>query len=161
MGTRPDKKLLLEALRQQIQESLKSVTTSQKVMQEGATHEENRQEGSKDMRSTEVSYVARGLAARVEELQDAAAKLVGFSPQSFPPDAAIGLGALVGLLDEDEKEHLYFLVPAGGGEKLSQGGVLVRTLTPTSPLGSEMVGRRVDEEVELPDGRSLLVLWVC
>ena len=38
---------------------------------EGATHEENRAEGDKDMRSTEASYVARGHAERTVQLEQA------------------------------------------------------------------------------------------
>jgi transcription elongation GreA/GreB family factor len=154
-----DKRAILAALRSQLEESLKAATGSQRAMQEGATHPENRSEHAKDMRSTEVSYVARGLAARVGELREAIAALANLSLRAFHPGDAIALTALVALAEEDGRESLYFLVPAGGGEKLSVGGVSVRTLTPTSPLGRALIGLQVDDEVELSGG-AVSVSWI-
>jgi transcription elongation GreA/GreB family factor len=155
-----DKREILAALRSQLEENLRGATASQKAVQDAATHPENRSEHAKDMRATEVSYVARGLAARVAELQGAIAALANLSPGTFRPEDTIALTALVALADEDGQEALYFLVPAGGGEKLSIKGAIVRTLTPTSPLGGELIGRQVDDEVELPGGSSVHVSWI-
>lgn len=152
----PSKTVLLGTLRQQLADDLRTVKESQRLTQEGATHPENRPENSKDMRSTEVSYVARGLAQRVEDLQTAVAALAVFVPRSFTEEDAIGLGALVTLSDEEENESLYFLVPAGGGVRVTVGGQKVRTLTPDSPLGEALIGLRVEEEVELPGGKARL-----
>ena len=115
------------------------------------------------MRATEASYVARGLAERVETLKEAVAALALLKPRDFGPDDAVGLGALVALRDEDDREFVYFVAPAGGGERLDVAGVPVLVLTPHSPLGAGLVGGRVDEELEvaLPGGRrTAVVAWL-
>ena len=72
-----DKAALLKALRDRMAAALDDLERSQKATQAGATHEETRAEGPKDMRSTEASYLARGLAGRVVELTDASSRLAG------------------------------------------------------------------------------------
>ena len=70
--------------------------------------------------------------------------------------------ALVALDDESEEESIYFVVPCAAGEKLEQDGTTIRTLTPGSPLGGALIGRRVGDEIELDlPGRRLVatVAW--
>ena len=81
---------------------------------------------------------------------------------TFDSDDPIGLSALVGLKDGDEAK-IYFLVPVAGGETLVLGGVTVRTLTPESPLGLALLGKSMDDDVELElPGRRVVVTvdWV-
>ena len=63
-----DKASLLAALVTKVQTDLKALERRQRDTQEAATHEENRAEHAKDTRATEQSYLARGLADRVEDL---------------------------------------------------------------------------------------------
>ncbi len=108
-----------------------------------ATHEEAKPENDKDTRALEQSYLARGQAARVEALR-AGLKAVG----AMKVDAAagvVGLGAVVEA-DEDGEPRLFFVAPEGGGTRLAKGRVLV--VTPKSPLGDALVGKRVGDVVE-------------
>ena len=160
--TRPDKTALLDALRERINGELRALRDSQRAAQDGATHEETRQEDPKDTRAIEAQYVARGLAERVEELQDTLAELARMRLDSFEEDDAIALSALVGT-DDGGDERIYFLVPIAGGETLSLDGTEIRTLTPASPLGRALSGRHVDDEIvlELPGRRlTATVAWV-
>jgi len=58
----PNKKSVRDALRASIAKALESMSEAARQTREGATHEESRAEGDKDMRSTEQSYLARGQA---------------------------------------------------------------------------------------------------
>lgn len=162
-GQSLDKTVLLDLLRAQLDEQLASLTRSQKVSQAGATHAETRAEDPKDMRSTEASYLARGLAERVSSLRQAVAMLGGFADASPPADERVCAGALLGVEDEEGEVSVHLFVPAGGGRKLELDGVVVHSLTADSPLGRELLGRRAgdDFEIDLPGGRqSCLVAWV-
>src|ERR1041384_258240 len=66
-----DKKELWEALKARLESELAKAQKRARDAAEGATHEENRAEGDKDMRATEASYVARGQAGRASEMQEA------------------------------------------------------------------------------------------
>lgn len=116
---------------------------------EGATHAEGRQEGSKDMRSTEVSYLARGQAMRAEALAEERARFERMPLSALEGDAAIESGALIRLSVDDELERVFFLVPQGGGTKLEVEGVSLTVVAPASPVGRALLGRRVDDEIEL------------
>lgn len=155
-----DKKALVSALRDRIGSKLEKLTASQNTSQAGAAHEEARSEHPKDTRATEASYLARGLADRVGQLQSALVQLAQFAPPPLAPDAEVALGALVEIEDEDGSVTTHFLVPAGGGEKIESDGTTVHTLSPTSPLGQGIVGREVDDEFELdlPRGRTTLTI---
>jgi hypothetical protein len=160
----PDKAPLLAALLARVRTDLEEALRSQRVAQEGATHAEMRAEDPKDMRSTEVSYLARGLAERAETAAAAVSALEGFHPPRFAPDAEIALGALVAAEDEDGERALYLLVPAGGGERLEHDGARVQTLTPATPLGRLLMGQRVGDGVRarLPRGvRELEIVAVA
>lgn len=159
----PDKNAVLLALRERVATQLAAVTKSQQESQAGATHAETRAEDPKDMRSTEASYLARGLAERVAKLQFATAQLGRFEIRSFAPDAPISAGALMAIEDETGEAHLHFFVPVAGGEKLVCAGQTIHSLSPESPLGREVLGREAgdDFEFDLPRGRvPASVLWV-
>lgn len=150
----PDKRAIVAALRERLAATLERLTASQKAVQSGAVHPDNRQEGSKDMRSTEASYLARGLAERVETLRDEVRALELLRLRDFGDGDVAAAGALVTLSDEDGRELLYFLSPAGAGEQIEVEGRLVTVLTPRSPLGAAMAGRGCGEDIvaELPSG---------
>lgn len=144
-----DKKSLLESLKARLEAELKSAQKRAKDAAEGATHEENRAEGDKDMRATEASYVARGQAGRASEMEEAFLRVSTLELLPFKPGARIAISALIELELGGKRLH-YFLVPAVGGERLRQGDVEVQTLTPQSPLGRALLGLTEGDEAELP-----------
>jgi transcription elongation GreA/GreB family factor len=144
-----DKKQLHALLKERLEQELDKAHRRAKEAVDGATHEENRAEGDKDMRATEASYVARGISGRVIEMEEAKLRVGALELLSFEPGARIAMSALVELALND-RHFLYFLVPAAGGERLSLGGVEVQTLTTQSPLGRALLGLSEGDEAELP-----------
>jgi transcription elongation GreA/GreB family factor len=144
-----DKKLVLAALKERLEAELERAHKRAKDAVDGATHEENRAEGDKDMRATEASYVARGISGRVVEMEQALLRVSALALVSFPKGARIAVSALVELAHDDRHAH-YFLVPAGGGERLKVDGVEVQMLTTQSPLGKALLGLTEGEQAELP-----------
>jgi len=150
-----DKKEVVAALHARLVASLESLTAAQKTVQSGATHPEARQEHPKDTRSTEAGYLARGLAERVETVRDGIRALSLMPVRDLADDDVASPGALVTIADEDGDEAVYLLAPAGGGERLVVAGCDILVLTPQSPLGAAIAGRRRGDavEVDLPSGR--------
>lgn len=72
-----------------------------------------------------------------------------FKPRPFRKSEPIGLGALVEIEDGATGKTL-FLAPAGAGEELSgpDGDGLFYVVSPQSPLGRAMLGKRVGDVVE-------------
>lgn len=143
-----DKIGLLRAVIEQIDVEIATMTRIAREAAEAASHEENRAEGIKDMRSTEASYVAKGQAARALELEHSRTRLIALELKTFSAAAAIESTALVQLLHRN-RSTWYFILPAGGGRQISQAGVSYQTITPTSPLGSALLGLSVGDDAEV------------
>ena len=149
-----DQPELLDRLRARVAANLESLTASQANVQSGAIHEEHRQEHPKDTRATEASYLARGLAERVESMRDMVAALAAVKIRDFAEDDPIALTALVALEQSEGARPLYFLVPSAGGETLEYDGETIHTVTPEAPVGRALIGQFVGDEIdlELPRG---------
>jgi transcription elongation GreA/GreB family factor len=143
-----DKREILKLLRDRVSADLATMSAAQRVVVDGATHEENRPENDKDTRALEQSYLARGQAQRVVELQDALNLLKALELRAFSPESAIALGALVAL-DDGGDLVLYFISPAGGGVRVSVAGAEVRIITPQSPIARALLGKREGDDLEL------------
>ncbi len=136
---------LRSALLARLEEDLATARAAHAAAIEGATHEEARPENDKDTRGLEQSYLARGLAQRVAELEAAVAAI-----PVMKLDAAgkVSIGALV-TTDEDGEEQQFFVAGHGGGLELP-GGITV--VTPSSPIGRALLGKREDDDCEVLAG---------
>ena len=144
---RPDDKAALRSeLLTRLVELLAGARAAHAAAAEGATHGEAKAENDKDTRGLEQSYVARGQATRVVELENALVLIGMLRVEPWPGDAAIAAGALV-TVREGVRTQRYLIAGAGGGVVLGGGAVLV--ITPSSPLGRALCGRRAGDEVEL------------
>ena len=144
-----DKSAVLRALCDRVAADLEAAAAAQRATQEGATHEESRPENDKDTRAVEASYLARGQAQRVLEMRRADATLRQVAIRAFEADDQIALTALVTVNDGTSLDH-FFLAPAGGGIRLLVCGAEIRVVTPQSPLGRALLGKRAGDGFELP-----------
>lgn len=137
-----DKQALRVELLAQLTEMLTTARVAYASAVEGATHSEAKAENDKDTRGLEQSYIARGQAQRVLDLEAAVRDVVKMELDAC---TVVAMAAVVAV-DEDGATQRYFLAPHGGGNVLA-GGTLV--ITPSSPLGRALFGKRTDDEVEL------------
>ena len=149
-----DKTALRDELVARVAEELEALERAHRAVMEAATHEEAKPENDKDTRALEQSYLARGQAMRIETLK---AGLTSLSAMALTPTDSVKPGALVEAEDEDGETLVYFVAPEGGGTKL-KGGTLV--VTPLSPVGAALLGKRAGDEVELRVGGKPRVLTV-
>ncbi|HEY5376382.1 MAG TPA: GreA/GreB family elongation factor [Polyangiaceae bacterium] len=143
-----DKREILKLLLLHVSADLQTMSAAQRAVVDGATHEENKPENDKDTRALEQSYLARGQAQRVVELQSAVNQLKAMELRDFSRGVPIALGALVAVEDDRETVH-YFLAPAGGGLRLLLAGREVRVVTPQSPIGQALIGKRQGDDLDL------------
>lgn len=144
----PDKRKVIEALVLHLTDLLAQATKAANTTREAATHPEAKPENDKDTRALEQSYLARGQALRVTELNEQMQSLRYMEVRAFGPEDRIATGALV-LLEGENDDRCLFLAPCGGGIELVVDGVGVVVVTPQSPLGGRVVGRTVGDDVEL------------
>ena len=125
---------------------LETLVRALEAAREGATHEEAKPENDKDTRALEQSYLAHGQAKRVEELRLGIAEVHAMSVRSFDADAPVALGALVSSEEGGEMKTL-FIAPHGGGTVLA--AKTVQVVTPRSPLGRALIGKRAGDDCEV------------
>jgi transcription elongation GreA/GreB family factor len=140
----PPKRDLHEKLCAVLRAELDGAMRAHKTAAEGATHEDARPENDKDTRALEQSYVARGQAARVRELEVALAETERMPLRVFREDQPIALGAVV-VVTEDDAELAFMLAPHGGGCRLGD----VQVVTPQSPMGRALLGKHAGDDCEV------------
>jgi len=128
-----------------------------------ATHEQSKAENKYDTRGLEASYLAHGQARQAAEVSQAIQQFESLELRAFGAHDPVDLGALVEL--ETRGEHsFYFIGPRAGGTELVLQGKTVLVLTPPSPLGRQLVGKRPGDRlrIELGGGRNeYRVVAVC
>jgi transcription elongation GreA/GreB family factor len=140
-----DKAALRAELLQALNGALETARAAHAAAVAGAIDDEARPENDKDTRGLEQSYLARGQAQRVAELEAAVSEVGALAPRAFGERDRVAVGAVV-TVEEEGREHRFFVAPHGGGTMLAGGAQVV---TPGSPLGRALLGRRVEDEVEV------------
>jgi transcription elongation GreA/GreB family factor len=153
----PSKALLKEELLRVLGADLAARERAYRSALEAATHQEAKPENDKDTRALEQSYLARGEAARVEELRAGFAEVQALAVPPFDGDGPARLGAIV-VTEEGDQRTVFFIAPHGGGHRLADGTVQV--VTPKSPLGRALLGARAGEECEVTLAGKLRALGV-
>lgn len=144
-----DKLLLQQQVLERLAEDLRQVEQAARAAHETATHEENVAENKYDTLGLEAAYLATGQARRADAIRQAIAAWGQFRPRPYDAGKGIQLGALVCLVDADQKQQQFFLGPDGGSMKLLSGTQLVQVITSEAPLGKAMLGKCEGDEVSL------------
>ncbi|MBL9186480.1 MAG: GreA/GreB family elongation factor [Opitutaceae bacterium] len=149
-----NKSALRTAILQQLRAELGRQASAAENSRDEAISEESRAESKWDTHSQEAAYLAQGQSRIVHEIGESIA-LYGTLPlPDFAPGDVIAVGALVELEAARGGKHAwYFLGPRSGGLELSIDGRDVLVLTPQSPLGRQLLGRRAGDTLAAP-GRS-------
>lgn len=142
----PPKSELRDELARSLATDLDTRERAHRAALEGATHEEAKPENDKDTRALEQSYLARGEALRIEELRQGLAAVRAMPARVFAAHEQATTGALV-RIEQGDAEGLLLLAPYGGGTKVADGRVQV--VTPQSPLGRALLGKRAGDECEV------------
>jgi transcription elongation GreA/GreB family factor len=146
-----DKRILVEQLAARLRES---VTVARKAGQaaaeearDGATPGEKREDARVAL---EQGSLARGQAARATRTAAELSALEIFRPASLPSGGPVSLGAVVEVEDEAQG-RTFFLAPVGAGVELTGpgGDGFLSVVTPQSPVGKAVLGKRVGDTIEV------------
>lgn len=151
-----DKPSLLAQIVATLEHDLDVLTRAAQTAYEVATAEENIAENKYDTLGLEASYLATGQARRSAEIRKALLTYQQLLLRDYDPARGVQVSNLVTLEDEDGGQRRLFLGPEAAGLKIGEGDGLVTVITPRSPLGQQLVGKKVDDEVNL--GAQTLVI---
>ena len=128
---------------------------------EAATHAENIAENKYDTLGLEASYLATGQARRVEEIRQALKNCRAMPLAPYDAASGIQIGALIQLEADNGSAQWLFLAPDAAGLKLEHVGQTITVITPRSPLGAALLGKQLDDEVQINVGGAVQVFAVC
>ncbi|HKW30010.1 MAG TPA: GreA/GreB family elongation factor, partial [Verrucomicrobiae bacterium] len=96
----------------------------------------------------EASYLARGQSRQAAEIQAAIAAFEKLDPRKFGAGDPIDVGAFVELELNAEKTA-YFVGPRAGGTEVQHDKREILVITPQSPLGEQLLGRKQGDVLKL------------
>ncbi|MEM7387100.1 MAG: transcription elongation factor GreAB, partial [Verrucomicrobiota bacterium] len=102
------------------------------------------------------SYLAEGQARKAEEAELCLARMEALRPVPDFSGKAIGPGALIELRLNGHRDW-YFLAPGGGGLEIEIEEEECVIITPASPIGALLLGKRQGAVFSL-NGRSAEIL---
>jgi len=116
-----------------------------------ATHKQSKAENKYDTRGLEASYLARGQSRQAAETAQALKQLESMQLRPFGSGDPIDLGAVVEIERTGERS-LYFIGPRAGGTEVRHEKKEVLVVTPQSPLGQQLVGKKQGDRIRVEVG---------
>jgi hypothetical protein len=135
--------------------SLGVLEKAARASHEEATHESSKAESKYDTRGLEAAYLAGGQAKQAREILDSIEAYHALAPRDFGPGEPIELTALVDL-DADGTPSDYFIGPRSGGLEITYRRKEIMVITPQSPLGQNLMGKKAGQRWTTKLGGSIV-----
>jgi transcription elongation GreA/GreB family factor len=139
------KSALIKKITSSLAENLELLQKAARASHAEATHESSKAENKYDTRGLEAAYLAGGQARQVREIMEAIEHFEALPTRDFGPADDIDLSALVEL-ETDGSRGWYFIGPKSGGLEVRLSGKEVLVITPQSPLGRDLIGKKSGDQ---------------
>jgi transcription elongation GreA/GreB family factor len=139
---------LVQAIIEHLRAELESFARAARAAHAEATHEQSKAENKYDTRGLEAAYLARGQSKQASEAEQAIKQFEALRIREFTKADPIDVGALVELRGRGEPAF-YFIGPRAGGVEVLFDEREVTVITPQSPLGQQLFGRKAGEQVQI------------
>ena len=146
-----NKRAIIKKIIVRLKEELQVYFRAAQFSRAEATHESSKAESKYDTRGLEASYLARGQSKQAAEIEAAIAEFERLPMRKFGPDDVISLGALVELENGGEN-FFYFIGPRAGGTEVLHDKREILVITPQSPLGEQLLGKKAGDRPQLALG---------
>jgi transcription elongation GreA/GreB family factor len=139
-----NKRELIDEIVAALADSLAILDKAARASHAEATHESSRAENKYDTRGLEAAYLAGGQARAAKEIIDAIKLYEAMKPRDFERGEPIDIGALVEVKSARDVS-IYFIGPKSGGLEVQFKGKEVVVMTPLSPLGQNLMGKKTGD----------------
>ena len=142
-----NKSHVIEHLKFALEAQLNSAKQAAKAAHDAATHEESVAETQYDTLGLEAAYLAQGQAERVNDCYKSIKQFETIFKK--PTHNKVIISSLVCLEDENALQKWFYLGPAAGGLTVEVKGLTLQVVTPEAPLGKQLLGKQLDDEIRL------------
>ena len=147
-----NKRTLIKKIIADLEGKLALYAKAARTARDEATDDESKAEDKYDTRGLEASYLARGQSMHAAEVEQAVEQFQRLAPRAFKPKDPIDVGALVELEGKDGRTF-YFIGPCAGGTEIVHEKKEVLVITPQSPLGQQLAGKKLGDRLKIKSGR--------
>jgi transcription elongation GreA/GreB family factor len=140
-GLEMKKTQLIKQIVAQLSETVDVLQKAARASHAEATHESSKAENKYDTRGLEAAYLAGGQARQAKEILESIKVYESLAAREFAPGEPIDLTALVEL-EIDGTASMYFIGPRNGGLEITFGRKEVTVISPQSPLGQNLMGKK-------------------
>lgn len=139
-----NKQQIIHNILTKLTQELAATIESANAAADGATHEDAVAKSKYDTHGLELSYLAGSQFERARQLQQQLLRFTRDLPNHHT--GQVSVGSLVSLRRGTQKYYL-FLSPVGASLEIVEDGHKVWVISPDSPLGQDIVGLHVGDEV--------------
>jgi transcription elongation GreA/GreB family factor len=147
-----NKKKIIRDILVYLEQELSAIINAANNAHLAATDDQSVAETQYDTLAIEASYLAEGQSRRVTDIQQAKHEVEQLVIRKFHENSPITLGALVKIMNEDNVKQWYFIAPAAGGFCGMLNEQSYTVVTPSSPMAKALIGKFINDEVELMIG---------
>lgn len=151
-----DKSDLLKTILNALEKTLKIAQSARQTAIDAATDEETVPEHKYDTLALEASYLAHGQSVRVQECERDIQTYQQLISNEVTQDSQAKLGSYVSLMDEIDQVHHFYVGPCAGGLHVVYQQQKITIITLEAPLGRALLGKTIDDEIELQLGDKLV-----
>jgi transcription elongation GreA/GreB family factor len=148
-----DKTIIINQVTKQLKQELALALVAANNAHKAATDDQSVAETQYDTLAIEQSYLAEGQSRRVDEIKYAIKRLQYIPLEALKPKLKINIGSVVQLEKDIDKQQWFFLAPVAGGYRckltLVNDTINIVVITPESPLGAGMMGKVLDDEINI------------
>src|SRR5256885_582468 len=139
--TRIKKSELIGRIIEALHDSLAVLEKAARAAHAEATHESSKAENKYDTRGLEAAYLAGGQARQAREILESIKVYGSLAVKEFGAGDVIELSAVVEL-ETEGAIGTYFIGPRSGGLEVDYEGAEIMVITPQSPLGQQLIGKK-------------------
>jgi hypothetical protein len=143
------KKILMDTLLEMLESNRQMLASSALEARAAATGDEVKPENKYDTRGLEASYLAGAQAKRSHDLEVAIQHLKRFKLRAFTEETPIDLTAVIEVQSSASEIKNFFLLPYAGGTKVDHQNKIYNVITPESPLGRMLIGKKVGDSFDM------------
>jgi len=107
-----------------------------------------------DTLAIEASYLAEGQSRRVQALKNAIATIKSLV---LKESVRVIIGSLVQLSADESSKHWFFISPVGAGFRCQVTQQNITVITPQSPMGIALLGKRSLDDICVQIGNNQLI----
>ena len=156
-----NKKVLVELIISKLKNELNQAINAANEAHAAAVDDQSVAETQYDTLAIEASYLAEGQSRRVQELQKAIGEYQSINLAEFNKKKPVALSALVQLSQDSQHRHWFFIGPAAGGFRCELLNKNITVITPHSPMGSALLGKYQDDEIDIKIGNNQLIDYIA